>query len=48
MDMLGGVLWVDELASTPTQEKQFTVSMPGRLNDMAQDLTKAAPAVAGA
>lgn len=47
MDMLGGVLWVDEIASTPTQEKQFIVSTPGRLTEIAEDLGKAAPQVSG-
>jgi|EP01046_Picozoa_sp_COSAG06_P048636 proteasome lid subunit RPN8/RPN11 len=47
MDSLGGSLWVDELASSPTNERQFTVSAPGRIREIATDISKAAPRVGG-
>jgi proteasome lid subunit RPN8/RPN11 len=47
MDSLGGSLWVDELASSPTNERQFTVSAPGRIREIASDIGKAGPRVGG-
>jgi proteasome lid subunit RPN8/RPN11 len=47
IDMLGGVLWVDELASSPTMELPFVISAPGRISEIADDLSKAAPQVTG-
>lgn len=47
MDSLGGSLWVDELASSPTNERQFTVSTPGRIREIASDVGKAGPRVGG-
>jgi len=47
MDTLGESLWVDELASSPTNEQQFTVSAPPRIREIATDMSKAGPRVAG-
>lgn len=47
MDTLGESLWVDELASSPTNEQQFTVSAPPRIREIATDMNKAGPRVAG-
>ena len=47
IDSLGESLWVDEIASSPTNDYAFQRGAPGRIREIAGDISKAAPRVGG-